>query len=141
MRQMLTRLARVAHSSHPAHLAAVLTPHVIVLRLPYIVSSSSGSTPYPPLPQRPLTVHARISTNHSSIMGSIVSAIASAIGAVVFGIADIIMIIVSVIVTIIVTIFDIIFDILCCNCFGGRQRRTGRHKYRFGGRRGASSTY
>lgn len=34
---------------------------------------------------------------------------------------------------IIVTIFDVIFDILCCNCFGGRTRRTGTHRYRFGG--------
>ena len=39
---------------------------------------------------------------------------------------------------IIVTIFDIIFDILCCNCFGGRTKRTGTHSYRFG-RRGAAA--
>lgn len=85
------------------------------------------------------------------------SAIGSAINAIVSAIADIIMIIVSVIVTvrlclqlgvvsvsnwlpqIIVTIFDIIFDILCCNCFGGRTRRTGTHRYRFGRRGGAAA--
>ena len=89
--------------------------------------------------------------------GAIFSAIGGAINAVVSAIASIIMIIVSVIVTvrtsmifggpnsrfcwqIIVTIFDIIFDILCCNCFGGRTRRTGTHRYRFG-RRSAAATY
>ncbi|KAH8105168.1 hypothetical protein BXZ70DRAFT_1004696 [Cristinia sonorae] len=58
-------------------------------------------------------------------MGAIVSAIGGAIQAVISAIASVCMIIVSTIVTIIVTIFDIIFDILCCNCFGGRKRRTG----------------
>ena len=42
---------------------------------------------------------------------------------------------------IIVTIFDIIFDIICCNCFGGRQVRTGTHVYRFGRGGGAAATY
>ncbi|KAI0778719.1 hypothetical protein BD413DRAFT_609290 [Trametes elegans] len=73
-------------------------------------------------------------------VGAIFSAIGGAINAVVSAIASIIMIIVSVIVTIIVTIFDIIFDILCCNCFGGRTRRTGTHRYRFG-RGGGATTY
>ncbi|KAL7285560.1 hypothetical protein ACG7TL_000664 [Trametes sanguinea] len=56
-------------------------------------------------------------------MGTIFSAIGGAINAVVSAIASIIMIIVSAIVTVLVTIVDIIFDIICCNCFGGRQRR------------------
>lgn len=89
--------------------------------------------------------------------GAIFSAIGGAINAVISAIADVLMIIVGVIVTvslhrrsfsphvnirltgnftilkqIIVTIFDVIFDILCCNCFGGRTRRTGTHSYRFG---------
>ncbi|KAI0071378.1 hypothetical protein K474DRAFT_1669085 [Panus rudis PR-1116 ss-1] len=55
--------------------------------------------------------------------------------AIIQAIADILMIIVSLIVTVIVTIFDIIYDIICCNCFGGRTRRTGsRGRYRFGRR-------
>ncbi|GBE77440.1 hypothetical protein SCP_0103150 [Sparassis crispa] len=66
-------------------------------------------------------------------MGSIFSAIGSGINAIISAIANVIMTIVSVIVTIIVTIIDVILDILCCNCFGGRTRRTGTHSYRFGG--------
>ncbi|KAI0699391.1 hypothetical protein C8T65DRAFT_302635 [Cerioporus squamosus] len=96
-------------------------------------------------------------THFSLFQGAIVSAIGGAINAIVSAIANIIMIIVSVIVTvrtvellgfvvhgsylgrqIIVTIFDVIFDIICCNCFGGRTRRTGTHRYRFGG---GGSTY
>ncbi|CCM00030.1 uncharacterized protein FIBRA_02056 [Fibroporia radiculosa] len=79
---------------------------------------------------------------HSFIMGTIISAIVGAIEAVISAIASVIMIIVSVIATIIVTIFDIIFDILCCNCFGGRTRRTGSHRYRWGmGRGGMGASY
>ncbi|KAI0084515.1 hypothetical protein BDY19DRAFT_970616 [Irpex rosettiformis] len=71
-----------------------------------------------------------------------ISAIGGGINAIVSAIANVIMTIVSVIVTIIVTIIDVIIDILCCNCFGGRRRRTGTHRYNFGGRRrGVGSTY
>ncbi|GJE96082.1 hypothetical protein PsYK624_122750 [Phanerochaete sordida] len=74
-------------------------------------------------------------------MGSIVSAIGGGINAVISAIANVIMTIISAIVTVIVTIIDVILDILCCNCFGGRRRRTGTHRYRFGGgRRGYGST-
>ncbi|KAH9897887.1 hypothetical protein C8Q73DRAFT_788117 [Cubamyces lactineus] len=136
MRQILTRLASVAHSSHSAH-----WPHidVIVPDPPYIASPSPLC---PSLSQRPLTTRTQSPSRSTlSIMGAIFSAIGAAINAVVSAIAEIIMIIVSVIVTIIVTIFDIIFDILCCNCFGGRQRRTGTHRYRFGRGGGAAATY
>ncbi|OBZ78733.1 hypothetical protein A0H81_00279 [Grifola frondosa] len=68
--------------------------------------------------------------NSNHIMGSIFSAIGNAINAIISAIAGIIMTIVDVIVMIIVTIFDVIFDILCCNCFGGRSRRTGSHRMR-----------
>lgn len=72
-------------------------------------------------------------------MGSIVSAIGGGINAIISAIANVIMTIVSVIVTIIVTIIDVILDILCCNCFGGRRRRTGTHKFRWGARRGVGT--
>ncbi|KIP02625.1 hypothetical protein PHLGIDRAFT_286105 [Phlebiopsis gigantea 11061_1 CR5-6] len=73
-------------------------------------------------------------------MGSVVSAIGGGINAIISAIANVIMTIISAIVTVIVTIIDVILDILCCNCFGGRKRRTGTHRYNFG-RRGAGATY
>ncbi|KAH9858331.1 hypothetical protein C2E23DRAFT_177367 [Lenzites betulinus] len=127
--------------------------HVLPGRSLTPTSSSSLRLYNPPRPARSLHSHLHPTTFHEShssppsheyppptIMGAIFSAIGSAINAIVSAIAQVIMIIVSVIVTILVTIFDVIFDILCCNCFGGRTRRTGTHSYRFGSR-GGGGTY
>ncbi|KAM5536051.1 hypothetical protein V8D89_010309 [Ganoderma adspersum] len=108
-------------------------------RVAYIDCASAESLSIDPRSSRPQRDTPQTPTaTQLRTMGAIFSAIGSAINAVVSAIADIIMIIVSVIVTIIVTIFDVIFDILCCNCFGGRTKRTGTHSYRFG-RRGAAA--
>ncbi|KAI8981133.1 hypothetical protein BD414DRAFT_537970 [Trametes punicea] len=117
---------------------APLPPHTLVDVIafpPFIYPPSLLAIPS----HHPTTSHDSHAASFTTFKGAIFSAIGAAINAVVSAIAQIIMIIVSVIVTIIVTIFDIIFDIICCNCFGGRQVRTGTHVYRFG--RGGGGTY